>query len=940
MACEFEGKFDGEKLDKAKELKALYDAQESLPRMSKKKKAQQDIYADAAINPLKYAEKVIEQSNSVLSAWMDILGGSVIRVASPAIKSGHKKLAKESDFYRDTIHLIREGFTRSGIAQRMASTLDIAGDVDEKMVSDMLQLHQEVVSESRTYLEDHLPKLERKLDDMYPDKKDRILLNRLFGRTGIANLYHVPEVAIGIINGKMTIDEALAIVEPQVKLDKDANEKLDDIVDGYLNGVNETGYTNPSSANLIDKRYKTIVALRALKKLDGAEKMLKDMDLETKQDLYARVTSIRALSDVINERQTDEYGKPLDSEHGEYREDYDGHMMKDLYEGNYEYVMVTEAEMKAGKYKADDGWKVLVKPDANNGIVGFMAREDISSSKTPGIGLEVDRFNNGFYLDMEDSKALTNKLDAMANDKKREDFLKKNNLVKAGQRYRLRLSEKVKTEQLGMKESLAHTLMRTFVHNKELIEMQSVRDIVMDKATETIKNEDELARFNRKLGVEERKHAAERKPMPMFIKLDMEYDSYDELPAWVKRRYTPATGLSTLNGFNKRISLVRKSREDELLGHPNFSIVGKNAPRSVARLERYWKELVVMAKQKMVILDPGKLAKDAVSNVGLLAIKDVGVIDMARGFTDGMRLYKEFSDLRTELVNEKLKMKMGDEKAKSRITILNKKIKEHGFYDSFKAGFVQSYSTSLVVKEFDTLSGLQTDIDALIDGLTKSKKGDPNIAFEAIKKWQKFGSEKGFNIDGLLKSASKLSKVNGTAMGEEMMNMAERMERNRKDPESVARYINELIGGPASEAIRLGGAVMVTMDTLSKYTLATTLVKKKNIKTGKQYTKDEAYTEANNTFIDYRRNLPREVKALSDYGILMFPSFWIKAQKVIVGLVHYHPSTAITSYMIADALDISSATFLDVNIINKISDGTVINEPTNLVDWGVLSHYL
>jgi hypothetical protein len=86
--------------------------------------------------------------------------------------------------------------------------------------------------------------------------------------------------------------------------------------------------------------------------------------------------------------------------------------------------------------------------------------------------------------------------------------------------------------------------------------------------------------------------------------------------------------------------------------------------------------------------------------------------------------------------------------------------------------------------------------------------------------------------------------------------------------------------------------------------------------------------------------MPAEIKMLSDYGVLLFPSFWIKAQKVIAGLVMYHPATAVGGYAIADFLDVNSANFIDVNIVNRILDGRVLNDPTSLVDWDTLSPWL
>ena len=261
------------------------------------------------------------------------------------------------------------------------------------------------------------------------------------------------------------------------------------------------------------------------------------------------------------------------------------------------------------------------------------------------------------------------------------------------------------------------------------------------------------------------------------------------------------------------------------------------------------------------------------------------------------------------------------------------------FYTAFKTGFIQSYSTSLVVKDFDTVSGLQKDIDNIVEGITKDKRGNPNEIYKAIKWWQQLGSSKGLTVDQLIRWASGISKVKDTSVGEEMKHLANRL-KSKKDVDSVARYVGDIIGSPASEAVTIGGAVMVTADVVSKYTLAKSLMDRTNPKTKKKYTGVEAYREANTTFIDYRRNIPSEIKALSDYGILLFPSFWLKAQKVIANLVTQHPLTAITTYSIEAYFEVGGANLVDVNIINKILDGNVVHNPTSIVDWNVISPWI
>ena len=222
---------------------------------------------------------------------------------------------------------------------------------------------------------------------------------------------------------------------------------------------------------------------------------------------------------------------------------------------------------------------------------------------------------------------------------------------------------------------------------------------------------------------------------------------------------------------------------------------------------------------------------------------------------------------------------------------------------------------------------------------TKDKRGNPNEIYKAIKWWQQLGSSKGLTVDQLVRWASDISKVKDTSVGEEMKHLADRL-KSKKDVDSVARYVGDIIGSPASEAVTIGGAVMVTADVVSKYTLAKSLMDRTNPKTKKKYTEVEAYREANTTFIDYRRNIPSEIKALSDYGILLFPSFWLKAQKVIANLVTQHPLTAITTYSIEAYFEVGGANLVDVNIINKILDGNVVHNPTSIVDWNVISPWI
>jgi hypothetical protein len=262
-------------------------------------------------------------------------------------------------------------------------------------------------------------------------------------------------------------------------------------------------------------------------------------------------------------------------------------------------------------------------------------------------------------------------------------------------------------------------------------------------------------------------------------------------------------------------------------------------------------------------------------------------------------------------------------------------MKEMDFHEAYNAGFVQSYSTDLVIKEFDTISGIQKDIDDVIDKYTHDKKGNPNKLFDAIKWFANTGPQ----MDEWLIAAGTSAKMKGTDVGTELVEIAERLKNKKNDKESVSRYVSEFLGSPASEAAAYGSAYMVLGDVMAKYTLAKHLIGKENPRSGtrgnrRKYTSEEAYALANDTFIDYRANLPKEIKVLSDYGILMFPAYWLRVQKVIAGLLRYHPVSALGSYAVETAMGVENLNVLNQNIVTKAGGYYgVLHSPTEVVSW-------
>ena len=77
--------------------------------------------------------------------------------------------------------------------------------------------------------------------------------------------------------------------------------------------------------------------------------------------------------------------------------------------------------------------------------------------------------------------------------------------------------------------------------------------------------------------------------------------------------------------------------------------------------------------------------------------------------------------------------------------------------------------------------------------------------------------------------------------------------------------------------------------------------------------------------------MPKELKALNDYGILLFPSFWLRIQKVIYALVKENPAKVTAGITLSEMLNINVESYFDSNIIAKLGNG-IIHQPPLFTD--------
>lgn len=900
--------------------------------------------------PYNAINDTISKSNSFMSDWMIIWGDTMVEHMGPPLRNAHVNMKRNSALYKTAVSMLRNGFYSSDFAQRMHYLLGLAGDVKDKVVKEALKLSNQYQQESVKELE-NMAKLDRLLKDTY-SKGDQKKIHRMFADTGIANLVLNETMFNNILEGKITIKEAMTEVSSKMSAEDIA--KLDDVANYWTTGETATNNTNVYATGIFSNEALLYTTLKAMSTIPGSQKLLQDMDKDTRNWMMSLALINKKMNDELNEKGVDYRGMNYSDDAG-YHGMYDGSYSMDIHDKVFEYKAVTLSDMRRSDNSSENGW--IVVKEATKDTVGILARENYDAGYNTGVGLELNRYSNGALLSRDQSKPIVDRLRTLNSDEARQMWLFHNGMVQEGTRFRVLIDKETKVEKLHMVENAAHSLYRTYLHNKDLIASEAIRRTLLENGTRTIKNENgmkELERIlkdNDKVGLK-----GERTEVEPFINIDYtapslkHIKSFDDLKReypMIAQYYKTPEGLTTFNNFNKKVSLVKRGVSEVLLGYKNGQIFG-NDNRDAARWENMFKKMVILAKQKMVVMNPVKLLNDTVTNMGVLSMMDMTPTEIYYGMKDGYKAYGEYSKARGKLVELQMAARMADatyemnktkenETAKKKaVNVLDKHIadmKEMDFHEAYNAGFVQSYSTDLVIKEFDTISGIQKDIDDVIDKYTHDKKGNPNKLFDAIKWFANTGPQ----MDEWLIAAGTNAKMKGTDVGTELVEIAERLKNKKDDKESVSRYVSEFLGSPASEAAAYGSAYMVLGDVMAKYTLAKHLIGKENPRSGtrgnrRKYTSEEAYALANDTFIDYRANLPKEIKVLSDYGILMFPAYWMRVQKVIAGLLKYHPVSAIGSYAVETAMGMESLNVLNQNIATKAGGYYgIIHSPTETI---------
>jgi hypothetical protein len=327
----------------------------------------------------------------------------------------------------------------------------------------------------------------------------------------------------------------------------------------------------------------------------------------------------------------------------------------------------------------------------------------------------------------------------------------------------------------------------------------------------------------------------------------------------------------------------------------------------------------------------------------ILSFKGVPIGNIVKDQKNAIRLSKEMGDMRAELVDlefQVLKAKHYEDKDVASLErkrdALIKKIEKHPFAPLYKNGMIQSMSTEILLKDEEVVTGLQHNVETVFNLLLKKKNGDPS----SIAKGVQWFADAGWSIDQLAvwlgKNAKNVDMFDGFVkqVGKNLEQSGKRVQQKKKDGD-MAKYLSEFIGSPDSELSRIGSYVVHMSDISARYALYRHLKEnpvkydpktRKNVK----MTEDQIVTEVLESFVDYKVNMPKELKFLSDHGVLLFPSFWLRVQKIMYVMAKESPLKVLTSLFIEEALGLSGGSYYDSNILSKMGD--IVNIPPSITD--------
>lgn len=569
-------------------------------------------------------------------------------------------------------------------------------------------------------------------------------------------------------------------------------------------------------------------------------------------------------------------------------------LTRDIYENSWDIRPVSQGDLSSNKYPPQNGWLVLRAPTAKT--AGIVYREDTEATFQHGPGTSIS-YNNAdvllyddAYQHFEENTVLTSSV-----------------LPGASRKLVLTRAEKRK---LGLVQNPADAIYRSYSRLREIQRTQVIRDaLIMDGFTDKINTLAQLEDYDKSL------EGTPIEEIQWLIKLAPHISANDVFATEeytdtngkirtrqkypnLSRRYTIPEKKSTVRGFNTKYDLVRKDMVNLVSGFKD-PVLFKDNPM-LKRWAYGARELVKMTKIVWTALDPTKIARDLIANIGILAGYGVGVGGLLKFGKKGVKESRDFENLRIK----QLEALMRRDKAGARK--LQKEIDEHEFSFMLHGGLFSSINIELFVKDEAVVSGIQKDANKIFDKFLKSSEsGEPNSPANIIMAFSRWGLGIDHILGWLGAGASHLEFLE--TLGERLTATGQRIS-DIKAEKDVNAYLSEILALPQSQAVQFGSSLVQQIDIISRYVLVKDLI-------AKGMNEADAVNLGRYAFIDYNKNMPKWMKFLSDFAVLLFPSFWTRMGRTGLSILEHNParfgvSVGLSELMFGNAPDYISSTVL------------------------------
>ena len=816
------------------------------------------------------------------------------------LTKGHISMMRNSPIYREVVELLQDARQNRHI-QQIVHYMNLDSFKDRVTKTKMLALFNDAVKERNKIDSTYIRNLSDKLEVNF-NTSEIANINTVYARTGIFSLTHNSTILLNLLaNDPKVKDDKTFLNEYINKYVKDnkisANEVtqmqglaelyVNSKVDGRIHTDNVRAYSSDKTRAYV---LETLASLYALNLTDGLSviRKVQEKSPEIHSELVQAAVGIKTiLTKLENKLRSTE--APITA-----------NIVGDVYKNNYQVIAVDLVSYNKGNYNED--WQVLRKPSP--GKLGLVYRQNINTAQ-PGLGTNNNFSVDGLVLD----KYLAGKYTDNVGNNAVSIYMGKEKATK----ILFTQEEKVK---LGLVENPAQSLYRTYSHLLFLHDTQTIRDTLISKAyTKTINDKD----VDVKSLIDDIKNPDQEHSW--FLKLNGSV-AFNDLPKEIREKYEPVSNITNLGQMASHITHVRKDIAPWLVGYSEPEIVSRNY--KLNRLANIFKKLVAMQKIHWVIVNPTKIAKDAISNFTYLVSRNISVLKVYSYGKEVLKALPELNTLRNELVAAKLFADADplNKDKQDKVLSAQKAISNHPFAFIVKNGYVSSLSTDLILKDSAAVTGLENDIENFLNKVVRDNKGDLNSIGKFISRAGKMGvsTEDALNVvSGIL---SKTDTTKGTSkLIDSVSNELVRI----KEKEDVAKYLMQFIAAPGSEAVKIGSASIQSIEVVSKAILHMHL---KDI--GK--TENEAIQDVTDSFFDYTANMPESMKLLSDYSILLFPTFWARIQRVIFMLGRDQPVSLASAFLISEMLGLDSTHVIGSNLISKFDNGSILNSPEITTD--------